>query len=71
MEGGELFSRIQERGDQAFTERGMYMQLDWELGLRWIRQFLCDAGQDSAPLCASVSPAELKGFCESVTHCQG
>lgn len=22
MEGGELFSRIQERGDQAFTERG-------------------------------------------------
>ncbi|NWI99864.1 MAPK3 kinase, partial [Crypturellus undulatus] len=21
MEGGELFSRIQERGDQAFTER--------------------------------------------------
>lgn len=25
MEGGELFSRIQERGDQAFTERGMCM----------------------------------------------
>lgn len=23
MEGGELFSRIQERGDQAFTERGL------------------------------------------------
>lgn len=22
MEGGELFSRIQARGDQAFTERG-------------------------------------------------
>lgn len=22
MEGGELFRRIQERGDQAFTERG-------------------------------------------------
>jgi len=23
MDGGELFSRIQERGDQAFTERGL------------------------------------------------
>lgn len=22
MDGGELFSRIQDRGDQAFTERG-------------------------------------------------
>jgi hypothetical protein len=28
MEGGELFSRIQERGDQAFTERGTCRQLD-------------------------------------------
>lgn len=26
MEGGELFSRIQERGDQAFTERGKTSQ---------------------------------------------
>lgn len=25
MEGGELFSRIQARGDQAFTERGRHM----------------------------------------------
>lgn len=24
MEGGELFNRIQERADSAFTERGMY-----------------------------------------------
>lgn len=24
MEGGELFSRIQARGDQAFTEKGEY-----------------------------------------------
>lgn len=24
MDGGELFSRIQDRGDQAFTERGTY-----------------------------------------------
>lgn len=27
MEGGELFSRIQERGDQAFTERGKTSQV--------------------------------------------
>lgn len=27
MEGGELFSRIQERGDQAFTERGEKTQV--------------------------------------------
>jgi len=27
MEGGELFSRIQERADTAFTERGSYLQL--------------------------------------------
>lgn len=27
MEGGELFSRIQERGDQAFTERGEKSQV--------------------------------------------
>lgn len=34
MEGGELFSRIQERGDQAFTERGECVQLDqWGFGL--------------------------------------
>lgn len=26
MEGGELFSRIQARGDQAFTERGKLKQ---------------------------------------------
>lgn len=25
MEGGELFNRIQERADSAFTERGMYI----------------------------------------------
>jgi len=25
MDGGELFSRIQERGDQAFTERGLLL----------------------------------------------
>lgn len=38
MDGGELFSRIQDRGDQAFTERGklstltlqsLYKQLKW------------------------------------------
>ena len=28
MEGGELFSRIQERGDQAFTERGLFYFVD-------------------------------------------
>ena len=35
MEGGELFSRIQERGDQAFTERGTDVLLHGEFGLRW------------------------------------
>lgn len=25
MEGGELFQRIQERNEGAFTERGMYL----------------------------------------------
>ena len=25
MEGGELFSRIQERADTAFTERGLFL----------------------------------------------
>lgn len=30
MEGGELFSRIQERGDQAFTERGETSSL-WKI----------------------------------------
>jgi len=25
MEGGELFSRIQERADTAFTERGLLL----------------------------------------------
>lgn len=35
MEGGELFSRIQERGDQAFTERGMCVPLHREFGPRW------------------------------------
>lgn len=29
MEGGELFSRIQERGDQAFTERGEKSQVEF------------------------------------------
>jgi len=31
MEGGELFSRIQERADQAFTERGQecLVMSDW------------------------------------------
>lgn len=42
-------------------------------------EFLCDAGQDPVPLCASVSPPEQglwgecsspKGFCESVAACQ-
>lgn len=27
MDGGELFSRIQDRGDQAFTERGNMLLL--------------------------------------------
>lgn len=31
LDGGELFSRIQDRGDQAFTERGMGPAL-WSLG---------------------------------------
>lgn len=80
MEGGELFSRIQERGDQAFTERGTDVLLHGEFGLRWGTQFLCDAGKDPVPLRASVSPVEQKpgwgecsspkGFCESVAACQ-
>jgi hypothetical protein len=28
MEGGELFNRIQERAQSAFTERGWYF--DWD-----------------------------------------
>lgn len=28
MEGGELFSRIQAKGDQAFTEKGEAPQMD-------------------------------------------
>ena len=31
MEGGELFNRIQERADSAFTERGMYNIIFWSL----------------------------------------
>lgn len=31
MEGGELFNRIQERADSAFTERGMYNIFFWSL----------------------------------------
>lgn len=46
MEGGELFSRIQERGDQAFTERGMDVPLHGEFGLRWGTQsFLVTLGK--------------------------
>ena len=35
MEGGELFSRIQERADAAFTERGLHPVTDnfYMLGL--------------------------------------
>lgn len=29
MDGGELFSRIQDRGDQAFTERGNKHMVTW------------------------------------------
>jgi len=28
MEGGELFSRIQERADTAFTERGLFLLIN-------------------------------------------
>lgn len=33
MDGGELFSRIQDRGDQAFTERGNMLLLTSFLAL--------------------------------------
>lgn len=33
MEGGELFQRIQERADGAFTERGIYLALSLSFSL--------------------------------------
>lgn len=33
MDGGELFSRIQDRGDQAFTERGTYLPNIYQIHL--------------------------------------
>lgn len=50
MEGGELFSRIQERGDLAFTERGMCVYQ----GQRGHTELLCDAGHGPAPLYACL-----------------
>lgn len=79
MEGGELFSRIQERGDQAFTERGTCMQQDsGAFGQRRAAQHCCAMLGKALLLFMCQSPLlnkrgwdrVSKEFHEFVTHRQ-
>lgn len=71
MEGGELFSRIQERGDQAFTERGVYVQLHWGFGLRWLTQSFCVMLGKALPLSVPQFPQLNKRGWDRVFISQG
>lgn len=39
MDGGELFSRIQDRGDQAFTERGNKLYVNLKQSQHFLQYF--------------------------------
>lgn len=71
MEGGELFSRIQERGDQAFTERGTYVLLHGEFGLRWGTQSFFVMLGKTLSLSVPQFPHLNKGWGESVLPPRG